>query len=87
MNEVTGLNLNADMVALTACQSRIGKHVSGEGVMGMGRAFQAAGAKSKGLVSFKGRWVGSEEQKVLQAQNHTYKSIIAVRALLFFCAA
>ena len=43
-------------------------------------------AKSKDLVSFKGRWVSSDEQKVLKAQNYTYKSIIAVRALFFLCA-
>jgi tetratricopeptide (TPR) repeat protein len=46
MSEVMGLKMNADMVALTACQSGLGKELSGEGVMGMGRAFQFAGAKS-----------------------------------------
>lgn len=43
---VMGLKLNADMVALTACQTGLGRHISGEGTMGMGRAFQYAGAKS-----------------------------------------
>ena len=38
--------MNADMVALTACQTGLGKNISGEGTMGMGRAFQYAGAKS-----------------------------------------
>jgi CHAT domain-containing protein len=46
MSEVMGLRLNADMVALTACQSGLGRVISGEGAMGMGRAFQYAGAKS-----------------------------------------
>lgn len=46
MSEVMGLKLNADMVALTACQSGLGRTISGEGTMGMGRAFQYAGAKS-----------------------------------------
>jgi len=46
MSEVMGLKLNADMVALTACQSGLGRIISGEGTMGMGRAFQYAGAKS-----------------------------------------
>ena len=46
MTEVLGLNMNADIVALTACQTGVGKRVSGEGTMGMGRAFQYAGAKS-----------------------------------------
>jgi CHAT domain-containing protein/tetratricopeptide (TPR) repeat protein len=46
MNEVMSLDLNAEVAALTACQTGLGEHVSGEGVMSMGRAFQFAGARS-----------------------------------------
>jgi tetratricopeptide (TPR) repeat protein len=46
LSEVMGLKINADVVALTACQTGLGRHISGEGTMGMGRAFQYAGAKS-----------------------------------------
>jgi tetratricopeptide (TPR) repeat protein len=46
MSEVTGLRMNADVVALTACQTGLGRHISGEGTMGMGRAFQYAGART-----------------------------------------
>jgi tetratricopeptide (TPR) repeat protein len=46
LSEVMGLRMNADTVALTACMSGLGRTISGEGVMGMGRAFQYAGAKS-----------------------------------------
>ncbi len=46
MSDVTGLKMNADVVALTACQTGLGNEVAGEGVMSMGRAFQYAGAKS-----------------------------------------
>ena len=46
LSEVMGLRMNAGIVALTACMSGLGKTISGEGVMGMGRAFQYAGAKS-----------------------------------------
>jgi len=46
MSEVMGFDMNADVVALTACQTGIGKHVSGEGTMAMGRAFQYAGSRS-----------------------------------------
>jgi tetratricopeptide (TPR) repeat protein len=46
MSEVMGLKMNADIVALTACQTGLGLRISGEGTMGMGRAFQYAGARS-----------------------------------------
>jgi CHAT domain-containing protein len=46
MSDILSLNMNADVVALTACQSGLGKELSGEGVMSMGRAFQYAGSKS-----------------------------------------
>jgi CHAT domain-containing protein len=46
MNEVAGLKTNADIVALTACQTGVGVHMAGEGVLSMGRAFQCAGARS-----------------------------------------
>jgi len=46
MSEVMGLKLEAEVVALTACETGVGKRVSGEGVMGMGRAFQYAGAQN-----------------------------------------
>ncbi|MDM8522202.1 CHAT domain-containing protein [Desulfococcaceae bacterium HSG8] len=60
MNEVMDLKLGADIAALTACETGRGEHLSGEGVMGMGRAFQYAGAKSV-LVSL---WSVSEESSV-----------------------
>lgn len=46
MSEVMELDMNADIVTLLACQSGLGDEISGEGTMGMGRAFQYAGAKS-----------------------------------------
>jgi tetratricopeptide (TPR) repeat protein len=46
MTEVMGKKLNADIVALTGCETGLGRRISGEGTMNMGRAFQYAGAKS-----------------------------------------
>lgn len=60
MTEVMALKLNADVVALTACQTGLGRHVKGEGTMGMGRAFQYAGARSV-LMSL---WKVSEQSSV-----------------------
>jgi CHAT domain-containing protein len=57
MSEVMGLKLKAEVAALTACKTGLGRQVGGEGVMGMGRAFQYAGAKNV-LVSL---WSVAEE--------------------------
>jgi CHAT domain-containing protein len=46
MTEVSGLQMNADLAALVACQTGVGAKMAGEGVMSMGRAFQCAGARS-----------------------------------------
>lgn len=46
MSDILSMKMNVEIVALTACQTGLGKDVSGEGVMSMGRAFQYAGARS-----------------------------------------
>ncbi len=60
LSEVLGLKLNCDVAALTVCQTGLGRQISGEGTMGMGRAFQYAGAKSV-LMSL---WSVSEKASV-----------------------
>lgn len=45
LSDVYGLRLRADLVTLSACQSNIGPLAQGEGVLGFGRAFTAAGAR------------------------------------------
>lgn len=61
LSDVLGLQMNADVVALTACQTGLGKYLSGEGVMSMGRAFQYAGARTV-LMSL---WPVAESSSVL----------------------
>ena len=65
MSDILSLRMHADVVALTACQSGLGKELSGEGVMSMGRAFQYAGAKSV-LMSL---WEVEEKSAVTLAEN------------------
>lgn len=45
LRDIYGLELNADMVVLSACQTGLGKDVKGEGLTGLPRAFISAGGR------------------------------------------
>lgn len=45
-SEIFGLNMNSDMVVLSACNTGLGKVVEGEGMLGMQRSFFYAGAST-----------------------------------------
>jgi CHAT domain-containing protein len=46
MHEIFNINLNADLVVLSACQTGLGKLIKGEGMVGLSRAFFYAGTAS-----------------------------------------
>lgn len=45
LNEIFNLRFDAEMITLSACQTALGKEVSGEGLIGLTHAFMYAGTK------------------------------------------
>ncbi|MBF0138116.1 MAG: CHAT domain-containing protein [Magnetococcales bacterium] len=79
--ETLKLKLNADMTVLSACNTGSGEYVTGEGVLGMSRAFLVAGSRSV-VVSL---WpVASRETVALMTRFYGYllqKQLLPAEAL------
>jgi CHAT domain-containing protein len=46
LHDIYNLNLSAELAVLSACQTALGKDVSGEGLVGLTHSFMSAGSKS-----------------------------------------
>jgi len=46
LHDIYGLDLNADLVVLSACETALGREVRGEGLVGLTQGFMYAGARS-----------------------------------------
>lgn len=69
--EIYNLQLNANLVTLSACQTGLGKISKGEGVIGLSRALVYAGAKSI-IVSY---WSVADESTSVLMQNF-YRTLL-----------
>jgi tetratricopeptide (TPR) repeat protein len=70
-HEIFNLELPADLVVLSACQTALGKEIKGEGLVGLTRAFMYAGAE---------RVVASlwqvDDQATAQLMRHFYRGML-----------
>ncbi len=86
--EIEKLNLNADFVNLSACETALGKLYSSEGVVGLTQAFLVAGAKgisvTQWTVSDEGTAIFmSEMYRKVFTQNQSFQDAIAATKVEF----
>jgi CHAT domain-containing protein len=70
LEQIYGLNLPADLVVLSACDTGLGREVDGEGLIGLVRGFMYAGA-TRVMASL---W-SVDDEVTAQLMAHFYKSL------------
>ena len=70
--DIYNLNLTADLVVLSACQTALGKDIKGEGLIGLTRAFMYAGT-TRVVASL---WQ-TEDRATAVLMGHFYESLLA----------
>lgn len=81
LDQIYNLNLNSDLVVLSACQTALGKDVRGEGLIGLTRGFMYAGARRVAASLWKVDDAGSAEFMRRFYQNFLQKKLSAAAAL------
>ncbi len=81
LNQIYNLNLNSDLVVLSACQTALGKDVRGEGLIGLTRGFMYAGAKRIVSSLWKVDDAATAEFMKRLYQNHLQKKLAPASAL------
>jgi len=81
MSEIYGLGLKANLVVLSACQTALGREITGEGLIGLSRAFFYAGARSvvATLWNLNDRFAAEFVQRFYQELNQGHSSEEALR--------
>ncbi len=81
LNQIYNLNLNSDLVVLSACQTALGKDIKGEGLIGLTRGFMYAGTKRVVASLWKVDDAATAEFMKRFYQNLLQKKLSAVAAL------
>ena len=71
LEDIYNLNLPAELVVLSACETALGKGVEGEGILGLTRGFMYAGA-SRVVASL---W-NIDDQATVEQMRHFYRAML-----------
>jgi len=78
LHDIYRLNLQSDLVVLSACETIRGKEIRGEGIVGLTRGFMAAGAK-RVVTSL---WNVSDRPETVELMKYFYQGILDRRRRL-----